>query len=199
MKRITLLSSVIVSSALAVCAIAAASASATVEPLGVFCKSAPASHECGGSAYPAGTEIKSSLSTPLLFKTGGGTTVFQCTESAFNMAVTESLSAPMPTALTFGGCNTQFTVNRLSQETLRWTEGTHNGKLFGTSEMWIKFLGLKCYFTFYGPLKVIGGTSPTIEASGVAAGLSGGLCPSSVNMSGTYTISTPTPLYVEKP
>ncbi|HMJ72790.1 MAG TPA: hypothetical protein VK471_05415 [Solirubrobacterales bacterium] len=190
---------VLTTAALAIAATGAGSAVAYSTTPGVFCSSAPASHECGSSAYPTGTEIKSTLSEKLQFKTTGGTTIMECWGSTFNMAVAEKLSNPAATAWTFQSCSTSFTMLRLAPGELKWIEGTNNGELWNGGELRISFMGLNCYFRPQGPFEVIGGSSPKIKVKGFAVGLSEGFCPSSAVMSGQYDISTPTPLYVEKP
>lgn len=208
MRRISLLSTVVISSALAIAAIAASPASAAGS-LGVFCKTAPVSHECGGSVYPAGTEINASLNGPLTMKTGGGTTVFQCYGSDWKMKVGESTYTYIKTtALSFSSCNTPFTVPWVGATDLSWTEGTDNGK-FGSSraaEVQFKFLGVTCtlYFdgpgTYAGPGELVGGSSPKmVYKNDALPGVTGGFCPNVVYATGEYKISTPTPLYVEKP
>lgn len=199
MRRISFLVSVVTTSALAIAAIAAGPASAT-EPNGVFCSTAPASHECGEAAYPAETQVKASLVTPLYFKTGGGTTVMQCTGSTFNMSVGGNPSVLSTTALGFSGCTTTFNVTQLAYSDLKWTEGTDNGTLTNKSLIMINFLGVKCYFTHWTPMKVVGGNSPAIELNNTRiVGMSGFPCPSQLYTNGKYQIESPSPLYVEKP
>jgi hypothetical protein len=208
MKRISMLAAALSSLALAIAALGAVSASAAEDPIGVFCSSAPASHECGGSTYPLGTELTANLSKELRLATSGGTTFLKCSQSTWQSQVGES-GTLATTGFSLSGCTSTFQILRLGSAQLRWKEGTDNGHfasgLGRVAEIQTKFLGVNCTFVLIapgqsGPGSVVGGSPARFVYEGDRVqSETGGLCPSTLYATGEYTVNSPTSLYVEKP
>jgi hypothetical protein len=196
---------------MAVCAIASASASATV-----LCTWAPASHECGPSTYGLGTEIKSSLAsgTEAGIYMQDGQKLISCSASTLNMKVSsqpvgENNVNANATAYSFSSCTGgTVTVLGSGQQAIKWISGTHNGLAGGYNRVDIRpnAYGLDCgEYQIWGPGEIVGGTSPTIKyVNGeiiAAVGnmkAEGGICPMKWVLKATYSVSTPTPLYIEQ-
>lgn len=205
MKRLSLLTTLL-AAALAICAFASASASATV-----LCNWAPASHECGPSGtYPIGTEINASLTpgSEARFFTQEGTLLVKCAESKFRIksiknsagAIVFQTQAYSFGSCTSGGAPSLVQVTEPGEMQVTWRNGTHNGEIFGRNSMILDtaFFG-KCGVWLLGAenSEVVGGASPTVVYNGGRVYRNSGFCPSVMRFNAQYTISSPNPLYVE--
>jgi hypothetical protein len=182
-------------------AIGAASASATV-----LCKTA--STVCQPSdVYGSGTEISASLrsGTKAVFKTTGGETWSSRSQGSMKFQTTDSGGEGKGV----GTKDTSYTLSECTWVTSFPTYGTgaitYSGSGNGTfyhGETIIRMIvfGLTCNYTFPYVSEVKGGSSATVAANGTASRAVGSSlsCPTSLQMSAEYTVSSPAALYVEE-
>ena len=201
MKRISLLFATAAVSVVAVSALAAASASAAT-PNGVLCKTAPISHECGASAYADGTNLSATLApgTSILFMGPFGETRASCTESSIAMEFKNHVL--FASSWSFSKCEGGTVTYHGQTLGLLWKEGTDNATTQGSGAgfaIYTNFLGGEEWDGFGGPgIELIGGAPAQLKFSKAMM-----ICTSSCQyyppvVTGTYNITSPTPLYVEK-
>jgi len=166
--------------------------------------------------YPAGTLYKASLTTGTSSKvtTTGGTTLNTCTTSSLvgeteNLGgATETVHGPVAASdLTFSNCSagSVTTIEGGDTET-HSIAGTANGTYTARGfEITVNTIFGPCTFvagteTHIG--MVTGGPTATVDVNAVITRKAGdsdeGTCPSSVRWVGTYTVTTPAPLYVKE-
>ncbi len=197
MKRISMLALVALAAVALSAAIGSAAASATV-----LCKSATT--VCAhGNSYGVGTEISGQLPAggSVLFQDSSGNTWSKCSGSTIKEQVTDAGgSGPVKSkTLSYGmsGCSFITTFPSLGTWEVSST-GSNNGKVtsHGMEMLW-KFSGLTCYYKVgenFGEIK--GGASPTLSVNTIlTTGNSG--CPVWLQMTSSYEITSPTPIYVE--
>jgi hypothetical protein len=214
-KRISLVVLVVAASVVGVSAVAAASASAYT----ALCKTAPESHECGSSAYPAGTHVLATLKpgTKFKFESEAGTPIVSCANSRIDMTskAAEYLGGQQlwVNEYTFGECeggavNVNNTSHSGSLKYLNYV-GPHSGGFLSWDLMEIYPKDSNTWGNYCGE-QIIGegaeltpGSAPllTFNKSYVQKSSTGSggsfLCPDTLRATGTYVISTPTPLYLE--
>jgi hypothetical protein len=166
----------------------------------VLCKEIPAAGTDCANPYPAGTKGTGSAETSILLKTSGGTTIVTCTSStvtgqSVNQGSTTETVKSTLTTLTFSNCTTTVTVLSAGTGELHHIAGTNNGTLTTTgTEVTITFLGVSCIFktnsTDVGT--ATGGKPGTFDLSATIPGVSGGFCPASGILSGSYIQTEPT-------
>lgn len=215
MKRLSLLATVVAAALLGALVIGATSASATV-----LCKQAPVNNYCGAeNIYPKGTSIQATLApgSEVKFATATGLAYGRCSASAIDMTVSKSGGLgeevqAVVNAHSFGECAAPIQVYDHPAEFdymagIRWTEGTHGGTI--RSSTWFetnlpKAWGIpgQCIYDISAQVPIVPGANPQIAYKNSRAILihlqSHWACDSEVFVTGTYNISTPTPLYVEK-
>jgi hypothetical protein len=166
--------------------------------------------------YPAGTEYKASLSTGTSMKltTTEGFTLNTCTASTLTGKTenvgsgTETVHGPIPAfGLTFTNCSAgTITVIEGGDTETHAISGTSNGTY--TARKFRVTLN-----TFLGPCNytagaathigvVTGGAPATVDVNAVVTRVSPdpdtGTCPSSARWQATYTVTSPSPLYVKE-
>ena len=221
MKRLSVLSILM---ALAALGILAGSASAA-EPGTVLCKTNPSTHKCStADIYPKGTAITGKLASgsKLIITEPGGHYLTTCTGSEF----TNTIKVTPPEAFTVRMQMTNFTVSGCSEETSMiltenqesiWhTAGTDNGIEPGRTEIRFglgKYLAdfgypegnkYKCRYQMTEGTLVGGVTASLVYNKGYGYQYPNPLypenpeiCPLNIRISASWTISNPTPLYVE--
>jgi hypothetical protein len=183
----------------------AGSASATV-----LCKTAEKEGcAAGGWDYNKGTVLKASFEegTGVTFRVNGET-ISACVESEYQaetsttggegVAVTGSVGK-----WTLGICSPNATnVVEMGKFEITWQNGTTNGNVFGTGyKISMVIAGAKCA---YGPSAeamgtLTGGAMGTIDVHTTLNKKEGGiLCPATMVMEASYTVTSPEPLYVSK-
>lgn len=187
-----------------------AAVGSTPASAGVFCSTAPASHICP-SRYPDGTAFKAENTTKILLKMGFAE--YECGKSSLAGTIkgegtqhhTVALSSfTMQECHSPQGLATTETVNP-NYWAFPWAEGTNNStEGFGYTEWKITSMGTTCWYYLPGLAKskgvsLIGGSPATIEInSNVSKEAGGFLCASPAQMTGRYTVTSPSPLFVEK-
>lgn len=204
MKRIPLLAVVVAASLLGALALATASASATV-----LCKRATALNNCGYEyTWPKETAIKATLAPGTEAKMGWNSLGewLTCNKSEIEVvtknagSLGEKIEDQM-TKLTFGECKQRVDVTGLFQGWIEWTEGG-NGKFSSWSRFRLYGENVNyntCEFQLFGPATLTGGTSATIKYKNANLYLASGQenCPTKIQYTATYNVTSPTPLYVQ--
>lgn len=176
------------------------SASATV-----LCKSAPANHVCpNADGYGEGTHI-SATAERMQFVDSSNTVVMECTGGTFSATVAASGAQPglelKESAYSlFSGCTHLFEAGKAGTTILSWVSGSHNGsgEQFGAQVKWNWGAGF-CTYEIEPQISLKGGASPSLQYSSVPLRrIAGAGCPGELKMSTTFSVNTPTPLYVEE-
>jgi hypothetical protein len=217
-KLKTLGASAIALLALAIAGTGADSASATV-----LCRSRPSSHVCPAADILAGPSRSSAVTataTNSRMVTSGGllNPTITCGSSTANFTEGPGGGAGVSlpgrlTGLSFTrctstnptGCSASAIVTGLpTTDSIRWIPGTWDGSFDLTEpdvEFDCPFLGatIRCHYGLNVVTGTIRGGSPaTLVFQGVSLGsVNGSPCPPSIVWSATYTISSPSPLYIE--
>jgi hypothetical protein len=166
----------------------------------VFCQTAPENHICPAK-YPDGTVFKAELSGPLLFQYGFRS--LSCTGSKLEGTIKGGTVVWSTYTITSCGSVISEIINK-SSWSFPWTEGTHNaGKLSGGTEWKFTQGGITCVYQIPGlsnsGVTLTGGKPARININAYISKVSGGtFCSSPAEMSTTYTVTSPSPLYVEK-
>jgi hypothetical protein len=216
-KRISILSLSVAVAALATLAISTTGASASL------CKNKGVSHSCSiESYYPGNTVIRGTLASEALVLTDQyGLPMLSCTGSEFEEYIVGPLYAGNTTSLghkkfTVSGCSTPVAPSIPVTAHIPPGEpftriinfaGTDNGRWWGRGELAFRWwaAGVNCNYQLTEG-ELIGGSPAQVRYNKGAAYLlpsSGGLessdeCPHPVaKVTGTYNITSPTPLYVE--
>jgi hypothetical protein len=190
--------------ALAATAIAgAASASATV-----LCKTntTPCSEK-----YSAGIQIKadSASGTTVKLVNAEGGAVNSCSSGALTSptenvgGATETVRSALSTSgLTWSSCAWPMTTVKAGEFEIHWISGGVNGTLTLKGLEITMDTGAPFGTCSYTSLKagshagtITGGLTPTLDVFAFLEKTSG-ICPSGVRWQGTYTVTSPTPLYV---
>jgi hypothetical protein len=190
----------------------ASSASATV-----LCKTTPVSNSCpSGWHYPKGTVIDGTVDTSIHLVAGPIDST--CTistvkgKTANTGSATETVSGNIET-LTFTGCTCPTTVTANGSLEIHWIAGTDNGTLTGkNTNVEVVCSGITCTYgtastgTHIGLVteSVANSSAATLDIGNPATGkgatlpkLGGSfLCPSTGELTGSYWITEPKPLYV---
>jgi hypothetical protein len=203
--------------ALAVAAIGATSASATV-----LCSTNPSTHVCPSAnllAGPGRSAAISASSTNATLVTSGGllNPSVTCRSSTANITAGPGggSGVALPgrlTGLTFtsctstnpSGCSSSAIVTGLpTSGSLAWLSGTHNGTITITApdvEIDCPFLGatIRCHYGGNSVTgTVTGGNPATVSFNAVVNSLTGSPCPPRATWTATYTVTSPRPMYVE--
>jgi hypothetical protein len=183
--------------------VGAGTASATV-----LCKNSESTTTCNEN-YPAGTEIKSSLSagTKAILKTEFKT--IECSKATVSSksknggSETESINASVE-ALTFEECNCEVKVLKKGTLEVHWISGSTNGTATANgAEVTVNcstIFGLvHClYVTEKTDLGTLTGGNPAkLDAKAAIPRLTtNGLCSSTASWEATYEVTSPKPLFV---
>jgi hypothetical protein len=203
--------------ALAVAAIGAGSASATV-----LCRSAPSTHVCPAAdllAGPGRSTTVTATSSSAVLRTSGGliNPVVTCTSSTATITAGPGGGAGLAlpgrlTGLTFTrctstnptGCSASAIVTGLpTSGSLSWTTNW-DGTITITApdvEIDCPFLGttVRCHYGGNAVTGTVRGGNPaTVTFNGVRVNsTSGSPCPPTTSWTATYTVTSPNPMYVE--
>jgi len=170
----------------------------------VLCKTNSGAGVCpAGDVYGVGTVI-SAQSSSVVLSTVGGSTLASCGSGSFSGTVSnagsETTSARLSsTEHTYSSCSATTTQVSNGEAKIDWATGSVDGVLTqtGGATQW-SILGTKCTYSVTGG-EIRGGTSPKlVYENATAVKTAGGfLCPAEARMNAEYTISSPTPLYVQ--
>jgi hypothetical protein len=172
-----------------------------------LCESAAS--PCGSAEiYPAGTALKASLKEGTKALLATNLLNVECTSASLEGKTSAASAEPLPleiSSLSFGGCKTGSTGCEVKATTLPSATSISltsppNGKLFlkGGEVSFICGKLINCtYFT--NSLEAQGGNPALLVAKEVELAKVGGfLCPLVSKWSATYSVSSPTPVYVEE-
>jgi hypothetical protein len=185
---------VLIGAAMALLALTASSASATV-----LCKSTTTPCQ---SAYGVGTKIDASLSGSFQLKSGEAV-LATCTGGTIKGSTStvggelEAVNAPIE-SLTWSGCTNTTHTTKTGELSIFHSTGTDDGLVeFKGTEVTFAILGVSCtYRPAGGTLK--GGESPSIEINAFATKIAGSfLCPAEPKWIAKYEVTEPKPIYVE--
>jgi hypothetical protein len=169
-----------------------------------------------GEKYPAGTELKASLAsgTSGKFVSSTGELTYTCTGGAIGGKIeaaggsTETVRASMPAAsFAWSGCVWPMTAVKGAELEIHWISGSTNGtvtvKGLEISVDTSAIGGGVCTYavtTERPHMGVLtGGTSPTLDVSLFLVRTGSNLiCKTSLTWTATYTVTSPTPLYVRE-
>jgi hypothetical protein len=194
--------------AVGVAAVLMAFAGAGTASATVLCKNNESTSTCSEN-YPAGTEIKSSLSTgtKAILKTEFKT--IECSKSTVSGKsenggdATESIKGPVE-ALTFEECNCEIKVLKKGTLEIHWISGSNNGTVTENgAEVTVNcstiFGTVHCiYVTEKTDLGTLSGGSPAkLSTKATIPRLTtSGLCSATASWEATYEVAGPKPLYV---
>jgi hypothetical protein len=209
MKRTALLALVAIA-ALACTALASASSAFASDT--VLCKtneSFSGSYCLNGNTYAAGTSLKASSSS---VKFASSLASITCTESSLEGKTSAQKGEPLSaefSSWTLAGCKTTSgTSCTATAQHLPYTasfvhseggNGSVSLKGSGGGSGWRMVCGgiTNCTFTFGSSIPVEGGGSAHLSANqSMERGAPGGVCPASVSIAASYTVTSPQPLYV---
>lgn len=199
MKRISLMATVVAASVVAVCAIAAGSASAAV-----LCKSAPVNNICPASdIYPVGTEINAGVpyKQHASFETLGGSPIASCKNSTMAIELT-SLSSGDMTEYSFSNCSSSVVskeVEGLWGEAAFQLDEAGKGRLGTQTQVAITspaFEGKTCDYSIFGPALVAEGNKIWYHEGTGGYSWGGAGCPTEIKVRAYYSITSPTSVYV---
>jgi hypothetical protein len=192
----------------------AGSASATV-----LCKVHTLTTGCaaGGQDYAAKTTIHATHTTGTtgILETTGGTTLVTCSESTISGETTNTGSSTTTVdgpvkSFTFGGCTNTVDVIKLGSLEIHHISGTDNGTLTA-KETEVTVNGIFGESCIYGAgaglnLGTLVGSVTTKEQPTDPAKITintivkrtggGGFCPAETRWTASYTVTSPSPLYV---
>jgi hypothetical protein len=177
----------------------------------VLCKTNTA--PCG-EKYVAGTEIKASLAsgTSNKFSSGTGEIVYTCSGGSLAGKIeaagssTETVRASIPaSSLTWSGCVWPMTTLKGGEMEIHWISGSANGTVTAKGiELRVDTTGFGTCTYSSGANAVhmgvlTGGAAPTLDVWLWLGLVGGGVpCRSTVIWNSTYTVTSPTPLYVRE-
>lgn len=177
-------------------------------PKSVLCRSNPESHKCSAEdVYRVGTTIAAQTvpGSSFILKTRSGTPVAECSSSTFSAVVAEAGGETTGVRLSgtdhgYSSCSKTVTPLTPGEAVVNWSSGTGNGLLAqsGGGADWGLF-GTKCTYSIAGG-EIKGGAEPKLVYNGasVVKTAGSGLCPSELLAFAEYSISGPTPLYVQQ-
>jgi len=182
----------------------AGTASATV-----LCKTAE-KEGCAASGwdYKANTPIKASFEegTGVTFRVNGET-ISACVESEYEAETSKTGGEGVAVTGNVGKWTLEIcspnatTVVETGKFEITWQNGSINGNFIGTGyKISMVIAGIKC---FYGPSAeamgtLTGGAMGTIDVHTTLNKKEGFLCPATMVMEASYTVTAPEPLYVSK-
>lgn len=203
MKYLKMLGLAVVAAMALMAFLGAGSASATV-----LCKT-PLTSGCAesGWAYPVGTEVDLSLTGSTVTEATGGTVVDTCQEGTLGGETTniggssETVDWNVSSMWSNSCTRPTFPLVNGSLE-VHWISGTDNGTLVGrNTEVTKSTIFGTCTYgtaptgTHFGT--IVGGNPATVSVSSVFPLLKGAAaCPQDVRWTGSYTITSPQPLYI---
>lgn len=177
----------------------------------LLCKTQPVADSNGnekcpsGQTYPVGTVINASLTSTLNLKSSMGT--ISCTSSTWSAKLTSegsplyTLPEAEVTGYTFGGCNFPIEALRFGKMKFAyWGKGGQGYIEHQGLELRMIYLGQPCTYQIYKnstprTFAVTGGNPAQATENAGWARTSGTGCPNTLEVSGTYSITSPTPLY----
>lgn len=161
-----------------------------------------------GVDYTGEINATASSGTTLLLKAGFAN--ITCTESTVKGKIekNESTASGKIGTLSFSSCNATVDVLKNGSLEIRSTStvGDHDGTLFGSeSEVTVSLLGTSCVYgtstgTHLGTLtgKTAGEGDAILHLEASLPRISGGFaCANPASWTGTYTVTSPTPLWVD--
>jgi hypothetical protein len=206
-KHLKMLVPVVLAVIAAMAIVGASAASATV-----LCKTntTPCSEK-----YAVGTEIKASLTsgTSAKFVSNGGELTYTCTGGALGGKIeaggssTETVRTSLPTSsFSWSGCVWPMTAIKSGEMEVHWISGTTNGTVTAKGlEISVDTSALGAGFCTYALWSeqphigvLTGGVTPTLHLSATLIRTSGPICRTSLTWTATYTVTSPTPLYVRE-
>lgn len=203
MKRLSILAAAALASLALTAAIGTGSAAATA-----LCKYAEPLACIAPQAYPAGTNISASVKsgTKVKFLTNGGSVWSECSGGSVNLRTTTiggGEKVPVNTeskGYSLTGCTFATTFESYGEGAIQsqganlyWGNFYDSGTRFKMSSA----LWGSCTYSL-GTFYLTGGSAPGFKMESTAAARVAGsaACPEILKVSGEYTISSPTPLYV---